>query len=615
MPKQILRRLAHSPSRLVPLAAPFALLCALALAALGTAPIAQAQPASDQNAILTLRTLDNPAIVRIITEVDAQMICHGCGSGGGDFTFPNDSANASAYQAIFSGSGSFVSADGYILTADHVVDQDCTSGNNEQAIVQLWEQDLQTNYQSYGFSSANDANQWAQNQLNGNTLTIQCTNNHYTKVFPSVAYTGQLQSAGGVVSFQMSQVVASSPTDKQDTAIIKIDVPHDMPYLTLAPASQISVGETATGLAFPGDADQSDFSVLLNPTGANADVNTLNSLLSPSTDTGQITNQQTLSDGTLVYETSGTGFHGSSGGPAVDDQGHIVGFYDYLNDTSSNRVISLISSTIAAKYMQQAGISKPAAGSVMGAWTKAVNDFYGAGPCHFGNAYNDLAQLKDQHPEFGGVESYYLQAQQKQTPKACQAYLHPGPSSGLMALLVVLLLVLAAGAGGFIFLRRKKPAQVPAAVPVGVSYSGFPTFATPAQSPLASASLSSMPGAVPMGPQSYPPQSYPPVGEPVANGGVPAFSNPPSPTMPTTSAAGLPTVAPVTPMPQSAPASYPGARVEMTPLSLPVAQPAAGLPAQSEQHVCINGHAVSDLLAHFCPECGAAVQQTQTNLL
>lgn len=420
-----------------------------------------------------VRDLDSPAVVRIVNVVFAQVIF--TASDGTQYVFPysNSSAavqlqgNTYAYGEGFSGSGAFISSDGYILTADHVVDQNCNSDVNQPSVVQNWEDDLQQNWQVYGFNSANDATTFGQDALNNKQVSIQCQSGGYTKVFPSLAYQGQLNSSGALVGWNVTQVVQSSPFDQQDVAIIKVQPPHDMPYLTLATADQVQTGETITAIAYPGDADQpyTSFVHLLNP--ANDDVNDIMNLITPSIDTGQITTQQHDSNGTLDYETSGIAYHGSSGGPAIDSQGRIVGFFDYTTDSQNNRITVLIASSVAATYAGQAGVGTPRPGTVEPAWTKSINDFYASGPCHFGNAASDLQQLKNLHPEFAGVQSFYLTAEQKQTPQACAASKQTGPSGGVIALIAILLLAILGG-GGYFLLRRRTPRElVPAAVGVG----------------------------------------------------------------------------------------------------------------------------------------------------
>src|SRR5207245_7134817 len=59
-----------------------------------------------------------PAVVRIITMLNGQLTVHFASPANRDVTFPQGN---SGYQMAFSGSGTFITATGEILTADHVV--------------------------------------------------------------------------------------------------------------------------------------------------------------------------------------------------------------------------------------------------------------------------------------------------------------------------------------------------------------------------------------------------------------------------------------------------------------------------------------------------------------
>ena len=59
-----------------------------------------------------------PAVVRIITMLNGRLIVHFAAPTNQDVTFPQGS---SGYQIALSGSGTFITSSGEILTADHVV--------------------------------------------------------------------------------------------------------------------------------------------------------------------------------------------------------------------------------------------------------------------------------------------------------------------------------------------------------------------------------------------------------------------------------------------------------------------------------------------------------------
>jgi serine protease Do len=358
-------------------------------AALLGAPVASAHTRDTTTDQAVLR--DSPAVVRIVSEMAGALICHACASDGSDIISPQDPNNQPFVWAA-SGSGAFISPDGYILTADHVVDDGPNNPADVNLVLQAAAQDIGQRYNV----DPNAVLAFFQDHPDQVQVIIKVVSQ---TVFLSTAYTGQLQNTGQMISYPITRIVVNSPIDQQDTAIIKVGA-TDMPNLSLADASDVVTGETITSVAFPADADQvtgGDFFPLLSP--SQSDAGTLSSLLTSTVETGQITAQKTVS-GTLYYETSAIANHGSSGGPVIDDQGRIIGFNDRISD--SNRVVTLVSSSVAQEYVRQAGVTNSGQGAFETLWTKAVNEYYAGGACQLTNAASDLSKLHANYPAFGG---------------------------------------------------------------------------------------------------------------------------------------------------------------------------------------------------------------------
>jgi S1-C subfamily serine protease len=528
--------------------------------------------------------LASPAVVRIVSEVDGQVVCKACYTDGSDLRLPLDGGT---YGLAFTGSGAFISSDGYVLTADHVVDY----SNNDQIILDFFGSAVDEFAQAFNFTQS-DAQQFLLNKADAGLIQIP-TQIVSQKVFLSTAYTGTLTNPAGVTSYPITRIVANSPVDKQDVAIVKVEA-KDMPYLQLAPANSVHLQDTITAVAYPADADTGDFTALLSPT-SGGNVNTANSLLTASVNTAQVTSQKTFADGTPVYETSGLANHGSSGGPVIDGQGRIVGVVDAIavqNGQEDTRVVYLIPSDVAAQYARQSGATN--GGAFMTAWTKAISEYDATGPCHFTNAKRDLTSLKGNYPAFGGVTPFLTEAQSKATAAECPA---PGPSAGLIVGICGGLLVLLAILGVLVFMlvRRSRQSQPQPAIAAnyGANYGATPNVygqPTPPgaypQTPQSSTPFApTFPGGAGAAPYGAPPvatpqpQAYPPPQQQVY-GTSPATPQSPMPSAPTPSAP--------TPQPQPQPQ-----------------QPVQSAPAT---RFCANGHAVNDLSAQYCPVCGAPAQ-------
>ena len=97
------------------------MLCLTILGVVGNSPKAYADGIPGGNVSdPAVRAVDiaKPAVVRIITMLNGQLIVHFASPTNKDVTFPQGS---SGYSLVLSGSGTFITATGEILTADHVV--------------------------------------------------------------------------------------------------------------------------------------------------------------------------------------------------------------------------------------------------------------------------------------------------------------------------------------------------------------------------------------------------------------------------------------------------------------------------------------------------------------
>jgi serine protease Do len=350
--------------------------------------------------------LASPAVVRILTTIDGQVICNSCAIDGSTITFPS---NDSSYELFASGSGALISPDGYVLTADHVVDFQ----PNDPYIQEWFFQSLIQDYAMTHGISEDQATQLFKQLQDQLSYSYKVTRQ---QVFLSTAYTGLLQSVAQVTSYEVTRIVVNSSPDRQDVAIIKVEA-QDLPYLALASASSIHVQDSVTAITFPADAETSSFVALADPNSTRSTSGMLSALLTPSVETGQITAEKPLSDGTQVYETSNIAAAGSSGGPVVNSHGQIIGFVDAAS--LDQRVVILVPSEIVASYTRQAGIANLQAGSFMSLWTKAINEYDASWACHWTQAYQDLKQLREKYSQFGGVQPFLKEAQARATPSEC----------------------------------------------------------------------------------------------------------------------------------------------------------------------------------------------------
>lgn len=537
--------------------------------------------------------LAEPAVVRIITDVSGQITAR---IQGEDTALPEVPKGLVG----FSGSGAFISPDGFVLTADHVVEGTTDDNRASLRMATAYLLSQQGDYTMSEWSDYLDRLD-SEGALQYKVLTSPT-------VYLSTEYLGP--SLQHVTRLPVTRIVASSPffsesdNKGQDVAIVQVQA-NDMPYVTLAPSADISSPVTALG--FPGDADvNSDFLGVLEA--AAPDLTSATGLLTPSESGGTIQAEKPMPNGTMIYETAGISFPGSSGGPLIDNQGRVVGIASFTT-SSTGRIGGWIASSVLAMYVP----SHQASGPLMAKWTTAMNDFYATSAGHWGKAANDLRAIRTDYPDFGGVTPYLDQAQTKATTEPKVA---PTSKGGFpMALViagVVLALLIAGGVFGFLFMNRRR-GKGQAAAPVAPPTIPAQPFGAPqlmAQSPT-EAPMYEPPVSQPYTsqPVTLAPVAQPPTETPVYGAvQIAQTLTPPPISQPVT-------LAPIAQTPSAAaPALGPTPSVQPITAS-PIAQPfsAPEIPttvglASGVQHVCMNGHMVLDPAAHFCPACGAEVK-------
>src|SRR5258708_1103998 len=169
------------------------LLCALTFTSFGNATTTFADSIPGGNvADPSVRAVDiaKPAVVRIITNVNSHVSVR---FPTGTVLFPQ---NGSEYQLRLSGSGTFITAHGDILTADHVINHPASDPSISQFFADTAAPDV-TKYvnQHNTFGSQLTTNQVDQKLRSGEIPSQPVYDTVASEVFLSTDYTGPLTAA------------------------------------------------------------------------------------------------------------------------------------------------------------------------------------------------------------------------------------------------------------------------------------------------------------------------------------------------------------------------------------------------------------------------------------
>ena len=482
--------------RIVLIASLLCLLATLSIAA-GATQTARADGPGGNVSNPTIRAVDiaEPAVVRMITTVGGHLTVQ---LSSGNVTFPT---NNSAYPLTLSGTGTFISAHGDILTADHVINPP-----HDASLDQFLQQTATPDVTNYINQHAKPGSQQVtQNQvfqeLQSGQLPSQSAYDPATsQAFLDTSYTGPLSapnfsSLPPQIYASVDRIEMQSSFQNEDVAIVHVPM-NDMPSVQLGDSSGVQQTDQLTIIGFPGNGDVSSL-----PT----------DLLTASVNQIEVSSIKTTNSGAPVIQVGGNVEHGDSGGPALDSTGQIVGIVSFgLSSNGTTGGTSFLQASNSARQLVQSLSLNTSPGPFQQAWSQAVNNYASTAPGHWHKAAQEFAQLAAKYPLFKGVQPYltYAQTQAKTEKVPATTTTHPTTSGSSITayiwtivgiVLLAALLVLLFGAYRWSRRRQKQRQQTAAgytaAPPNGLS-NGYNAAFTPA------------PARPPFGaPQSQPPST------------------------------------------------------------------------------------------------------------
>jgi S1-C subfamily serine protease/large-conductance mechanosensitive channel len=398
-----------------------------------------------------------PAVVRIFTTLGGHLTVHF--SATNSVTFPQGIGNS--YPIQLSGTGTFISSHGDILTADHVINPP-----HDQALSQYLDDSAANDVAAYINQNAKQGSQVTPDQVDQELRSGQLPSDPKydpatSEVFLSTSYTGPLtatsfQDVPDQIHAPVDRIEQQSAFNQKDVAIVHVSM-NDMPSVQLGDSSNVQQQDQLTIIGFPGNGD-----VSTRPT----------DILTSSVNTINVSSIKTSDSGAEVIQVGGNVEHGDSGGPALDSSGSVVGIVSFgLSDATSPGGTSFLQASNSARDLVNNLKLDTTPGSFQKAWSQAFADYSATFSGHWHKAAQEFAKLAASYPQFKAVSPYltYTQAQAKNEP-ITQTNTHPSSSSSVNTVLayaltigaIVLVLLLA-----FLLFRvmlrsnRKKKAAAP----------------------------------------------------------------------------------------------------------------------------------------------------------
>ena len=345
-----------------------------------------------------------PAVVRIFTTLGGQLTVHF--STTNVVTFPQaNSTSGNAYPLGFSGTGAFISPHGDVLTADHVINPP-----HDTTLDQYLNQTAAPDVAAYINQSKGGTNQVTAGQVqqalnNGQWPLEHRYGGSTSEVVLNTSYTGplnapDLSSLPAQIHASVDHIEKESSVNDKDVAIVHVNI-NDIASLQLGDSSNVHQQDQLTIIGFPGNGD-----VSMQPT----------DLLTASVNTITVSSIKTTDTGAQVIQVGGNVEHGDSGGPALDNNGTVVGIVSFGLSNSGGTTF-LQASNSAEQLVQSLNLdTKP--GPFQQAWSQAFTDYAATTAGHWHKAAQEFASIAAKYPLFKAVQPYltYTQQQAKTEP-------------------------------------------------------------------------------------------------------------------------------------------------------------------------------------------------------
>lgn len=221
-----------------------------------------------------------------------------------------------AHRIISTGTGFFISGDGYLVTNCHVIDRDSlfvrkqfilstfqdVTDANIKALEQSWEVDLNEEQRNLLFSTYNAIYSQVSTMF---LFDLQ------KKIY--IEYREDREDSGSSIVTKPARVILKGkPMPGKDIALLKIDSSTNLPSLLLSKEPMAQVGSQLYVYGYPGFVASNSF---LAP----------DAVIEPTLTTGIISSIKKSIGGWPVIQTDATISYGSSGGPVCNRQGEVIG--------------------------------------------------------------------------------------------------------------------------------------------------------------------------------------------------------------------------------------------------------------------------------------------------
>lgn len=416
---------------------------------------AEAVPGGNvNNQVVRAVDIAKPAVVRIITTIKGRLTVHF--NTQGSATFP---LSGGYYNISLSGSGSFISANGDILTADHVIHPP-----HDKSLDQYLQMTAAKDVADYINTTFNPDPPYTEDDaFSSLAYGVFRTETSYatpkSEVYLSQDYTGpynatRVRNVPANARVAVDRVELESPVDQKDVAIVHVGL-SDTPSLQIGDSSNVAQQDELTIIGFPGNGDLGD-----------PDKQDPNTLFTSSVNKIYVSSIKKGLDGQPLIQVGGNVEHGDSGGPALDSHGQVVGVVSFY---SNNADIPIGTSFLQASQSAQELIHRLALDTKPGkferSWQQAFTYYTATTPGHWHDANKAFKNLAATYPNFQAVNAFVDYTGQQAQHEDLSLAANSAQSSLMITLMIIIFIICVIFVAGVLFFvrrERKRNSQIPA---------------------------------------------------------------------------------------------------------------------------------------------------------
>jgi serine protease Do len=300
-------------------------------------------------------------------------------------------------QITASGTGFFITGDGYVATNCHLIERD-DAFIRRQFILTAFRQITEASIAALETSWATKFTQQQRSLLYDTYASV------YSRLFSMILYDLKTNiyvvyrvdngdQLSDTVKKPADIILKGQPMPGKDVAILKIATTAEMPMLTLASPALPRVGQQLFVYGYPGPVTNNDFV-------------SAESAIEPTLTTGIVSAIKNSVDGWPLIQMDANINHGSSGGPVCNDKGQVIGLTTFGSLENTGGLAAglnfAVPVTILDEYLDSAGIT-PTPGHTTRIFARAL-DYYEQQQYRAAlREFEKVRQLNDHYP---GIYTY-----------------------------------------------------------------------------------------------------------------------------------------------------------------------------------------------------------------